>query len=152
MKSLNHVVLAAAVAVIASNGAFAEEPFSVSDGGTAKGNKTHTIDASPVVCESVATVNGREPSLLPKGRKFSLVWHDEFDGDALDASKWGWRTNFWGRSAHWFATPEDSAHEVKDGLLHLKLVKRPDGQFVSPQLQTGEIVWVPGASPLSIPF
>ena len=122
-------------------GALAEDAFVVSDGGTAKGNKTHTLDASPAACESMATVDGREPSLLPKGRKFSLVWHDEFDGERLDDSKWGWRTNFWGRPAHWFATPEDSAHEVKDGLLHLKLVKRPDGQFVSPQLQTGEIVW-----------
>ena len=120
-----------------------EEPkaFSVSEGADAKGGATHTLDASPVVCECAATVEGREPSLLPKGRRFKLVWHDEFDGDVLDASKWGWRTNFWGRPAHWFATPEDNAHEVRDGLLHLKLVKRLDGQFVSPQLQTGEIVW-----------
>ena len=78
---------------------------------------------------------------LPDGRKLKLVWSDEFCGDRLDESKWSYRTNFWGNRAHWFATPEDNAVEVKDGLLHLKLVKRPDGQFVSPQLQTGELVW-----------
>ncbi len=134
-----------AVAAIAACAAFAatadKKQFSALDGEAAKRVKTHNLDGSPVVCESVATVEGREASLLPKGRQFKLVWNDEFDGDRLDDSKWGWRTNFWGRPAHWFAKPEDNAHEVKDGLLHLKLVKRPDGQFVSPQLQTGELVW-----------
>ena len=99
------------------------------------------LDSFPVACTGVAAVEGREPSLLPDGMKFKLVWHDEFDGDRLDESKWSYRTNFWGRRAHWFAAPEDGAVEVKDGLLRLKLVKRADGQFVSPQLQTGELVW-----------
>lgn len=102
---------------------------------------SRSLDDFPVACERVASVEGRAVSFLPKDRKFALVWHDEFDGDALDDSKWGYRTNFWGRGAHWFATPADNAVEVKDGLLRLKLVKRPDGQFVSPQLQTGEVVW-----------
>ena len=92
-------------------------------------------------CSGVVTLEGRESSLLPQGKKFKLVWNDEFDGDRLDASKWSYRTNFWGQRAYWFAAPEDNAVEVKDGLLHLKLVKKPDGQFVSPQLQTGELLW-----------
>ena len=92
-------------------------------------------------CSGVVTLEGRESSLLPQGKKFKLVWNDEFDGDRLDASKWSYRTNFWGQRAYWFATPEDNAVEVKDGLLHLKLVKKADGQFVSPQLQTGELLW-----------
>ncbi len=95
----------------------------------------------PPVCVESVPVSGHEPSLLPSGRKFRLVWNDEFDGDALDESKWGYRTCFWGRKAHWFATPEDGAVEVRDSLCRLKLVKRPDGQFVSPQLQTGELMW-----------
>ncbi len=37
------------------------------------------------------------PSLLPSGKKWKLVWHDEFDGTELDTSKWGFRRNFWGR-------------------------------------------------------
>lgn len=142
---MKHIVFAAAV--FAAFAAIAKEkPFSVSDGGTAKGAKAHTLDGESMACESVQTVEGREASLLPKGRKFKLVWNDEFDGERLDDSKWGYRTNFWGRKAHWFATPEDNAVEVKDGLLRMKLLKRADGQFVSPQLQTGEIVWdVPAA-------
>ena len=99
------------------------------------------LEELPPACREVAAVPGHAPSLLPEGRDFRLVWNDEFDGDALDETKWGYRTNFWGRRAHWFATPEDGAVEVRDSLLRLRLVKRPDGQFVSPQLQTGELIW-----------
>ena len=87
------------------------------------------------------TVKGEAVSLLPAGRELTLVWHDEFNGDTLDASKWMYRTNFWGQRAHWFATPEDQAVEVKDGKCFLKLKKLPNGQFVSPQLQTGALLW-----------
>lgn len=132
---------AVAVALCASASFTGKAAFTVSEGGEARGKASANLADFPVECESVATVAGREPSLLPKGKNFKLVWNDEFDGDRLDDSKWGYRTNFWGRPAHWFATPSDNAVEVKDGLLRMKLVKRPDGQFVSPQLQTGEVVW-----------
>ena len=95
----------------------------------------------PPACRVSHTVEGHEPSLLPEGKSFKLVWHDEFDGDRLDESKWSYRTNFWGRRAHWFATPEDGCVEVSGGKLHLKLTKLDNGQFVSPQLQTGELLW-----------
>ena len=117
------------------------ETQTVAADGTGQKQRLDCIDDFPVACEESDTVDGRCGSMLPKGRKFQLVWHDEFDGTALDESKWSYRTNFWGRRAHWFAGPEDNAVEVKDGLCHLKLVKRDDGQFVSPQLQTGELVW-----------
>jgi beta-glucanase (GH16 family) len=88
-----------------------------------------------------AAAEGAAPSLLPPGRDFRLVWSDEFDSDALDMSKWSFRTNFWGKRAHWFATPEDGAVVVKDGLAHFKIVKRPDGSYCSAQLQTGSLLW-----------
>ena len=100
-----------------------------------------TLDKYPVACQSVESVKGRAPSLLPEGKRFKLVWNDEFDGAELDGSKWMYRTNFWGRSAHWFAKPEDGCVVLKDGRAHLKVRKLPNGQFVSPQLQTGEIMW-----------
>lgn len=81
------------------------------------------------------------PSFLPSGRGFRLVWHDEFDGNGLDASKWSYRTNFWGRRASWFAAPEDRAVEVRDGCAHLKIVRRADGSYCSPQLQTAGLLW-----------
>ena len=58
------------------------------------GQKTvHNLGAFPLVCERVAAVEGREPSLLPKGVKLGLVWHDEFDGNSLDESKWSYRND-----------------------------------------------------------
>ena len=99
------------------------------------------VTALPQACRSVVTVKGEAPSLLPEGKEFSLVWHDEFNGNSLDESKWSYRTNFWGRRFEAFAVPEDGCVEVKDGKVHLKLKKRADGHFCSPQLQTGELMW-----------
>ena len=99
------------------------------------------IGKYPVACTARTTVAGEAPSLLPDGHEFKLVWADEFNGDTLDMSKWSFRTNFWGRRAHWFAAPEDGCVEVRDGVARLKVKKLPNGQFVSPQLQTGCIMW-----------
>lgn len=99
------------------------------------------LDSLPVACREAKTVAGEAPSLLPDGRTFKLVWSDEFNGTRLDRSKWSYRTNFWGRRAHWFASPEDGCVEVRDGVAKLKVKKLPNGQFVSPQLQTGELMW-----------
>ncbi len=91
---------------------------------------------------TVETVPGEVPSLLPDGRSFKLIWNDEFNGTSLDDSKWYYRTNYWGRRAQWFAGPEDSgAVVVTNGMLHMPLLKRPDGQFVSASLQTGSRLW-----------
>ena len=94
-----------------------------------------------VNCVTSTPVRGEAPSLLPAGVGLSLSWHDEFDGDRLDVSKWSYRTNFWGKPAPWYARPEDGCVEVKDGKVHLKLKTRADGHFCSPQLQTGELMW-----------
>ena len=140
-KTLLSVLFVAGAAILSASAYGAKKAFTVSEGATVKSGKTHTLEGSPVVCENVVAVEGREASLLPRGKNFKLIWNDEFDGERLDDSKWGYRTNFWGRKAHWFATPEDNAVEVRDGLLRMKLLKRADGQFISPQLQTGEIIW-----------
>ena len=99
------------------------------------------VSAAETACVEARSVAGEAPSLLPRGKSFKLIWNDEFNGTQLDASKWSYRTNFWGRRAHWFAAPGDGAVEVKDGRVHLKIVKKGNGQFVSPQLQTGELMW-----------
>ncbi len=103
------------------------------------GSCLQIVDAKD--CVEVVSVKKEAPSLLPAHKKFKLVWNDEFEGDKLDDSKWSYRTNFWGKHAHWFAGPEDNAVEVKDGKIFLKVVVDEKGQYKSPQLQTGEIVW-----------
>ena len=110
-------------------------------GSGSKGPRFFTLGDYPVSCRETRTVRGHAPSLLPEGRKFRLVWHDEFDGDRLDESKWGYRTLFWGRDAHWYAKPGAGCVEVSGGRAHLKLKRLRNGQFVSPQLQTGCLLW-----------
>lgn len=95
----------------------------------------------PAPCKEVASVQNESPSLLPAGKKFQLVWNDEFNGNSLDESKWFYRTTFWMRKAHWFAGPEDGAVEVKDGKAYLKIVRKANGQLATPQLQTGHLIW-----------
>ena len=75
------------------------------------------------------------------GRELNLVWSDEFEGNRVDETKWSYRTNFWGKSATWFARPEDEAVQVYDGLAHFKIVKDSDGNYRSAQLQTGGALW-----------
>ena len=98
-------------------------------------------------CAEVKSVAGEAPSLLPKGREFRLVWNDEFGGDRLDESKWLYRTNYMGERASWFAGPEDKSLEFRDGVMHMRLVRRPDGQFCSASLQTGNRIWDESVDP-----
>ena len=90
-------------------------------------------------CTETVSVPGEAPSLLPAGRKFRLVWNDEFLGTRLDEGKWGYRVNFWDLEDMWFARPDENAVEVSDGTVKLKLIRRADGSFASPQLQTGSL-------------
>ena len=79
-------------------------------------------------------VGNHAHSLVPSGKRWKLVWHDEFDGDTLDESKWGFRRNFWGKPFETFT----NEGVVLDGNSNLKLyLTERDGHFYSPQLQTG---------------
>ena len=84
------------------------------------------------------TVDGHEPSLLPEGKNWKLVWSAEFDGTELDRSKWGFRLNFWGKRFHAY-TDEGVILDGKSNVeIHL-LCK--DGQYCSAQLQTGALTY-----------
>ncbi len=73
-------------------------------------------------------------SPLPAGKHWKLVWHDEFDGDTLDMSKWSFRHHLFHKE---YPAYTEEGVEVSGGCLHIKVVKK-DGQFCSAQLQTGE--------------
>jgi beta-glucanase (GH16 family) len=89
-------------------------------------NQNDTIPVVPVA--------GHEPSFLPAGLDFQLVWNDEFDGLELDRSKWDFRLSMMGRRH-----PAWVDHGVRlDGrgnVIFDLLVE--DGRPVSAQLQTG---------------
>ena len=73
------------------------------------------------------------PSILPEGRKWKLVWHDEFDGTALDTSKWDYRLHLM-QTRHETWTTEGAELDGKGNLL-LKLYEK-DGDYYSSHLQT----------------
>ena len=73
-------------------------------------------------------------SLLPAGKPWKLVWHDEFDGTELDRTKWDFRLHLL-QQRHSTYTDEGAFLDGK-GNLHLKLIEK-DGQYYSSQLQTG---------------
>jgi len=74
------------------------------------------------------------PSILPAGKKWKLVWNDEFDGTELDRTKWDFRLHLLQRRHHTFT--DEGAELDGKGNLHLKLIEK-NGQYYSPHLQTG---------------
>ena len=78
-------------------------------------------------------VPGHAPGLLPDGYRFRLVWSDEFDGDALDRTKWDYRLCMMGkRHPAW----TDDCVRVENGCA-VFFAREKDGEIVSSQLQTG---------------
>lgn len=77
-------------------------------------------------------------SFLPAGKKWKLVWNDEFDGTELDTTKWGFRRNFWGASFPAFS----NEGIVLDGKSHMQMhLMEKDGDYYSPHLQTGSLTF-----------
>ncbi len=72
---------------------------------------------TPVVAEPSATeITVKDSDFVPTGYKLS--WSDEFTGNALDATKWDYRTDSKGQS-----TQLPANISVSDGLLHIALKK-----------------------------
>jgi len=97
------------------------------------------IENIPVSQVKAQTVDGKVPSLLPPGKRWKLIWHDEFDGKEIDRTKWMCRESFWGKDfpafAHDFKGVEMTGETAK---LHLT---RNGDDFSSPHLQTGSLTF-----------
>jgi beta-glucanase (GH16 family) len=84
----------------------------------------------------------------PAGWK--LVWSDEFDGPAIDKTKWDFdRGSYlkagpdqwlpgWGNNELQFYTPRPENAYIRDGMLHLKAIKEPykGSQYTSARVRT----------------
>ena len=79
-------------------------------------------------------VTGHEPSLLPEGAKWKLVWSDEFDGTTLDRTKWDYRLSMM-QKVHPAWTDKGVYLDGKSNAVFTLLEE--DGRPVSSQLQTG---------------
>ena len=90
-----------------------------------------TLKETPI--SRANSVHGKALSLLPKNKKWKLVWNDEFEGTKLDDTKWNYRLNYWGYKSPTFTK---EGVEIKDGQLKISLVRKGDN-FYSAHLQTG---------------
>ncbi len=79
-------------------------------------------------------VENHAPSMLPDGKEFRLVWQDEFDGDALDTTKWDYRLSMMGKVHP--AWTDRGVHLDGQGNCVFTVIEE-DGRPVSSQLQTG---------------
>ena len=79
-------------------------------------------------------VENHEPSLVPSGKEWKLVWGDEFDGPELDRTKWDFRLNFWGKKFDGYT--DQGIKFDGNSCIELHRTER-NGYYVSPQLQTG---------------
>ena len=122
---MNKIVMTVSVAVMACGEAVAWNDVDVK--------------SRPVVGIPREAVSGKAKSLLPPGKKWKLVWHDEFDGKEIDKTKWMCRESFWGRDfpafAHDFEGVEMTGETVKLNLFC------KNGQYSSPHLQTGSLTY-----------
>lgn len=79
-------------------------------------------------------VENHEPSLLPDGKKWKLVWNDEFDGTELDRTKWDYRLYMMGRRHRTW----DDEGVIIDGNSHAVFkIYEKNGEICSSQIQTG---------------
>ncbi len=73
-------------------------------------------------------------SQLPPGKKWKLVWSDEFNGTELDRTKWDYRLHI--MQTRYETWTEDAAALDGKGNLLLKVYEK-GGHYYSSQLQTG---------------
>ena len=79
-------------------------------------------------------VEGHVTSWLPEGRKWTLVWSDEFDGTELDRSKWDFRLHMMGkRHITWC----DDGVALDGNSNAVFRIFEKDGEICSSQMQTG---------------
>ena len=76
-------------------------------------------------------------SMLPAGKKWKLVWHDEFDGTELDRTKWDFRLHLLQQRHNTF-TDEGAVLDGKGNLL-LTLIEK-DGQFYKGTLRGRQVL------------
>lgn len=79
-------------------------------------------------------VENHKESLLPEGADWQLIWHDEFDGETLDLTKWDYRLYIMGERHETFI--DEGAVLDGNSNLMINLVEK-DGHYYCPHLQTG---------------
>ncbi len=83
---------------------------------------TTTTDTGIGATTTVEAATARIESHHPKDKGWELVWSDEFEGDTLDETKWGYEQNCWGggnQEQQCYTNRTDNTFLV-DGFLHIR--------------------------------
>ncbi len=97
------------------------------------GGKSSSSSSVATSSSSSSSSSSAQSSEAPK---WKLVWSDEFDGTAIDPTKWGYEKNCWGggNNEQQCYTDQDKNAFVKDGVLNIVAVKE---NFTGPDSPEG---------------
>ncbi len=116
-----------------------ESVAKVTDGvitGRSEGNAVITVRSGKAVCLvniAVTAAASGDPALDKDG--YTLTWHDEFDGTALDTTKWGYHlgiqddyggakgAEYWGNGELQYYTSAQKNVKVEDGSLQITAIR-----------------------------
>ena len=85
----------------------------------------------PVVQVETKPLKDEAPSFLPPGKKWKLIWNDEFNGKEIDKTKWMCRESFWGKDFPAFAHDFEGV-EMTGKTVRLHLLRKGD-RYSSPR-------------------
>lgn len=94
-------------------------------GESADDTTTTASTAEPVETTTAIVAEPVVASYHPEDKGWELVWSDEFDGDQLDLTKWGYEVNCWGggnQEQQCYTDRPDNTF-LNDGILHIKAIE-----------------------------
>src|SRR4051794_9446486 len=94
--------------------------------------KAVTFAAAIIICFGITRPTHAEtPTTMPS--QWTPVWQDEFDGNAIDRTKWtfeiGNGRNGWGNNELEYYTDRPDNAYVKDGMLHIRAAREALNSF-----------------------
>lgn len=112
--------------LLASCNTSTTEPTDVADPATTTSiiTPTTTTSAASSVDTTATTMRAVE-TYHPRGMGWELVWSDEFDGTALDDTKWEFEENCWGGGngeQQCYTDRVDNTY-LSDGILHIRAIE-----------------------------
>ena len=123
-----------------SSGSSSSAASSASLSSSVESSSTETSSVESSSDASSSDASSSETSASASSSAWKLVWSDDFDGSAIDASKWGFEQNCWGGGngeQQCYTNRSDNAF-VKDGLLNI-VAKREDFTGPSDSEGTGSL-------------